>query len=78
MTSVSDSLLIYILLATALLLVAVVLFFAFGKGKKQCTNCGTPLPRFRQPQNKRQRLWGGWTCPNCGKELDRKGKVISD
>ena len=23
-----------------------------------------------------QMLWGGWTCKNCGAELDRKGNVI--
>jgi hypothetical protein len=34
-------------------------------------------PKDRWPRNWRQRLWGGWTCPNCGCEVDRKGKKVS-
>ena len=24
----------------------------------------------------RQLMWGGWTCSNCGTEIDRHGKAI--
>jgi transposase len=24
----------------------------------------------------KQALWGGWTCPNCGCEVDRQGNAI--
>lgn len=42
----------------------------------KCPDCGEPLPKVRKPANKRQMLWGGWTCPECGCEVDRKGKKI--
>lgn len=44
---------------------------------KHCPDCGVKMPTTRKPANKRQALWGGWTCPNCGCELDRKGKKVS-
>lgn len=34
------------------------------------------MPFFRIPENKKQLLWGGWTCESCGSELDRKGNLI--
>ncbi len=40
-----------------------------------CEKCGTELPRHRRPENIHQLLWGGWTCPSCGAELDSWGKV---
>ncbi len=43
----------------------------------QCPSCGTALPMFRQPTSWRQRMWGGWTCPGCGAEIDRKGRLIA-
>jgi hypothetical protein len=24
----------------------------------------------------RQALWGGWTCSNCGTEMDRSGNQV--
>jgi hypothetical protein len=43
--------------------------------QKSCPDCGTALPKFRMPQ-KGQVLRGGWICPNCGCEIDRKGNKI--
>jgi hypothetical protein len=43
-----------------------------------CPGCGTPLPSYRIPANKRQALWGGWTCAKCGTEMDRHGRVIHE
>ena len=42
----------------------------------KCEVCKKPMPFFRIPENKKQLLWGGWTCENCGSELDRKGNLI--
>lgn len=42
-----------------------------------CPRCGTRQPRFRKPQNERQMLWGGGTCPACGCEMDKWGKEVS-
>ena len=43
---------------------------------KKCPACGEKLPRLRAPSNSRQAMWGGWTCPHCGCEVDRKGKKV--
>jgi hypothetical protein len=40
-------------------------------GAYSCPKCGTKLPEVRNPRNMRQVLWGGWTCANCGVELDK-------
>ncbi len=41
-----------------------------------CTECGTAAPVVRMPANRRQALWGGWTCAECGLELDKWGRPI--
>ena len=43
--------------------------------KGGCPKCGTPVPGVRTPTSLRQALWGGWTCAECGTEMDRKGEV---
>jgi hypothetical protein len=43
--------------------------------QRKCSECGTLLPRVRNPSNRKQFWWGGWTCPSCGAELDRRGKA---
>ncbi len=43
---------------------------------RKCPECGEPLPKFRKPANRRQALWGRWTCPNCGCEVDRRGRKV--
>lgn len=39
-----------------------------------CRACGAPPPDVRPPPNARQFLWGGWTCPRCGVEVDKWGE----
>lgn len=41
-----------------------------------CLQCGTPMPRIRKPANWRQAMWGGWTCTECGLELDKWGRPV--
>jgi DNA-directed RNA polymerase subunit RPC12/RpoP len=41
-----------------------------------CPRCNTPLSMIRRPQNIRQTLWGGWTCSNCGTEVDKWGREV--
>jgi hypothetical protein len=41
-----------------------------------CPECHTPAPHYRKAANWRQALWGGWTCENCGSELDRHGRIL--
>jgi len=47
-----------------------------GLGKIKCPKCDNDLPVIRKPKNLRQMLWGGWTCPRCGCEVDKYGKEI--
>lgn len=56
---------------------AVLLIALFGP-KRKCPECEEPMPKVRKPANRRQMLWGGWTCPKCGCEMDRRGRKISD
>ena len=46
--------------------------------KVTCPKCSEPMPRFRKPKNERQALWGGWTCPKCGCEMDKYGVEVTD
>jgi hypothetical protein len=42
----------------------------------KCPSCATQQPVWRRPTSFRQLTLGGWTCVNCGTELDRHGKAI--
>jgi hypothetical protein len=41
-----------------------------------CKKCGTPPPFIRKPASLQQALWGGWTCEECGYELDKWGEPL--
>jgi hypothetical protein len=43
----------------------------------QCPRRGAALRRLRTPRSLRQRLWGGYTCPNCAAEVDKWGRKIA-
>jgi uncharacterized protein (DUF983 family) len=44
--------------------------------KVKCPNCDNSINYFRIPKNFKQFLWGGYTCENCGTEIDKYGKII--
>jgi hypothetical protein len=46
--------------------------------KAQCLKCGEPAPVVRMPANWNQTLWGGWTCSQCGFELDKFGNPVEE
>lgn len=52
------------------------LLFALLIPVKRCPDCGTPLPKFGR-KHARPGLWGGWICPGCGCEVDRKGNKVA-
>ncbi len=54
---------------------AVLALILFQK-PKACVQCGEPALKFRKPANRRQALWGGWTCLKCGCEVDRHGRKV--
>jgi len=43
---------------------------------RSCPHCGAPLPLVRKPASSKQALWGGWTCQQCGTEIDKWGTPI--
>jgi hypothetical protein len=43
---------------------------------RSCPQCGTARPETRRPTSFRQLWWGGWTCSNCGCEMDKYGEQI--
>ena len=51
-----------------------VLVFALLQPQRKCPDCATLLPKFRKPSTGTQTMWGGWTCPSCKIEIDRKGR----
>jgi len=55
--------------------IAVIMMSYFAWRKVQCPNCGTKPPLYRMPKNWQQLLWGGWTCSECGAEMNRQGKL---
>jgi hypothetical protein len=46
-------------------------------GSVSCPRCNTVLPQVREPRSRQQSMWGGWTCPNCGIEVDKWGREVS-
>jgi hypothetical protein len=41
-----------------------------------CRHCGERMPAVRVPANLRQAIWGGWTCAQCGLEVDKWGEPV--
>ena len=56
----------------------VMLIIGLLQKPKPGAECGTPAPRPYKPANRRQKLWGGWTCPECGCEMDRRGRKVRE
>jgi hypothetical protein len=46
-------------------------------GPVVCPSCHTPQSFWRKPTSLKQALWGGHSCPNCHRELDKWGGEIS-
>ncbi len=41
-----------------------------------CPCCAADLPRLRRPRSFRQAMWGGYTCADCGCEVDKWGREV--
>ena len=42
-----------------------------------CPRCKATLHQARKPRTLRQAMWGGYTCPSCGTEVDKWGRKIN-
>jgi hypothetical protein len=42
-----------------------------------CPQCDERLPTLRLPSLS-QVAWGGWTCPQCGCEVDKWGRAVRE
>ena len=42
-----------------------------------CPRCTTVLPHVRRPRSLHQAIWGGYTCPTCGVEVDKWGREVA-
>jgi hypothetical protein len=42
-----------------------------------CPCCKVALSQLRIPTSLRQVLWGGYTCPGCGTEVDKWGRSVA-
>jgi hypothetical protein len=77
-----ESVLIGILTGIAGSVVSVLLYAAWMRKRINdrggCPECGTPVPATRVPTSRRQALWGGWTCENCGTEMDSSGNELAE
>jgi len=43
-----------------------------------CPKCGYRPKPFQFPRTSKQFWWGGWTCPSCNSEIDRKGNITKE
>ncbi len=79
-----NSIMIYVLLALVSLIILLFLIIAWPKSGKMgihlkgviCPKCKEKAPLVRVPKHLKQMLWGGWTCANCGCEMDKYGNPI--
>jgi hypothetical protein len=52
-------------------------FWGINFGPVNCPKCGRRTPLVRKPTSVTQALWGGWTCSQCGTEMDKWGTDIT-
>lgn len=63
------------IVAVLVLALVAILAYRFGALRRPpCGNCGAPAPFGRRLRTFSQMLWGGWTCRECGADLDWRGK----
>jgi len=72
-----------VIVGTTTATIAIVMMMAAAARKRVnekggCANCRMPVPVLRNPTSLRQAFLGGWTCAECGTEMDRFGNEIFD
>ena len=51
--------------------------WGINPNRVNCPGCGARQRGVRWPSSWRQAMWGGWTCKNCGCEMDKYGNRMS-
>jgi len=49
--------------------------FGINTSELKCPTCGLAAPATRKPKNTSEALWGGFTCEQCGAEVNKWGKL---
>jgi hypothetical protein len=49
----------------------------FNLASVSCPRCNALLPQVRKPRSSQQTMWGGWTCPKCGVDVDKWGREVT-
>ena len=70
-----------IVLVVLAILLALIIYGTIAKNRwginlkrVSCPKCGTEASRLRVPASGSEVLWGGYTCPNCGCQMDKWGR----
>jgi len=77
----NEGIMLTVIVGVSVATIAIIMMIAQSRQKRVnakggCPSCGTPVPMLRNPTSLRQALWGGWTCSNCGMEMDRHGEEM--
>ncbi len=67
----AQGVLIGVLLGAVSLILLIVL-----QPQRRCPKCRVRLPKMLRPGGLRQALMGGWSCPSCGAQVDRHGRLM--
>lgn len=59
-------------------MVVVMIMFGVFRRNRTCPDCGAALPWLVSPWRKTRRQWleGGWICPDCGIDVDVRGRRV--
>jgi hypothetical protein len=51
--------------------------WGFNLMRVSCPDCSEPQQGIRRATSLRQKLWGGYTCPKCAREMDKWGRRLA-
>src|ERR1700690_2906223 len=51
--------------------------WGINRASVSCPNCNTPRATGRKPRSLSQIVWGGYTCPACGADVDKWGRQVA-
>jgi len=51
--------------------------WGINRQRASCPHCHSKAPLVRFPKSLQQFWWGGWTCKECGRDMDKWGVEIT-